>query len=102
MGYQIRMGRPIAHKQVDPPGQLQTSPAPGGFIVSREFITERELVRRIPAISLATWQTWRARRKGPPWHKAGGRVLYVWQDVEAWLDSVRVEPVNDKAAAVHA
>lgn len=38
---------------------------------------------------------WRQRRIGPPWIKAGGKVLYRKSDLDAWLDSRRVVPMRE-------
>ena len=42
---------------------------------------------------------WRGQRVGPPWCKAGQRVLYRRNDLDAWLDSRRQEPVREADAA---
>lgn len=38
-------------------------------------------------ISLQTLAQYRSRGTGPRFIKAGGRVLYRWSDVDAWLDA---------------
>lgn len=56
-----------------------------------EYVDDRTLAART-SISRVTWQTWRARGEGPPYHKVGRRCLYRWAEVSAWLESKRVEP----------
>lgn len=41
---------------------------------------------------------WRQERIGPPWVRAGGKVLYRRSDVDQWLERRRVEPVREPAA----
>ncbi|NWM00837.1 helix-turn-helix domain-containing protein [Klebsiella pneumoniae] len=38
---------------------------------------------------------WRNARIGPPWVKAGGRVLYRRTDLDWWLERQTVEPVAE-------
>lgn len=38
-------------------------------------------------VSTATLAQHRSRGTGPKFVKAGGRVLYRWSDVDAWLDA---------------
>lgn len=42
---------------------------------------------------------WRGLRVGPPWTKAGQRVLYRRADLDAWLDRQRREPAREAATA---
>ena len=44
-------------------------------------------------VTTRTLARWRNMRKGPPWVKAGHRVLYRRADLDAWLEQQRVEPV---------
>lgn len=39
---------------------------------------------------------WRALRIGPPWCKAGQRVLYRKTDIDAWLEAQRRTPVRER------
>lgn len=41
---------------------------------------------------------WRNARRGPPWVRAGGRILYRREDLDAWLTRQTVEPVAENAA----
>ena len=41
---------------------------------------------------------WRVERKGPPIIKAGRKVFYRKSDLDAWLDSHRLEMVREAAA----
>lgn len=45
--------------------------------------------------SESTLIRWRKLRKGPPFIKAGNRVLYRLSDVEAWLESHKAEMVGE-------
>jgi predicted DNA-binding transcriptional regulator AlpA len=44
----------------------------------------------------STLETWRSAMCGPSYVKVGRRVLYREADLERWLTSRRVEPMNDK------
>lgn len=52
-----------------------------------EVATRRE-VSAFTRISVATLARWAVEHKGPPFRKAGGRVIYRRADVLAWLDSL--------------
>lgn len=39
-----------------------------------------------------TLRAWRVRRKGPPYFKLNGRVLYKPQDLEEWIEKCRIVP----------
>jgi predicted DNA-binding transcriptional regulator AlpA len=55
-----------------------------------DFVTERELAQQL-GCSYSTVRLWRARGKGPAFHKIGGRVVYrISSDVCAWLNGTRV------------
>lgn len=56
-----------------------------------EYVDDRQLAART-SISRDTWRQWRSRGKGPPYLLVGRRCLYKWAEVEAWLETKRVEP----------
>lgn len=43
-----------------------------------------------------TLRAWRVRRKGPPFYKLNGRVLYKREDLAAWIEQCRVMPGQKK------
>jgi predicted DNA-binding transcriptional regulator AlpA len=43
-------------------------------------------------LSPATLISWRSKRRGPPYVKMEGRVLYVQHELDAWLASSSVNP----------
>jgi len=45
--------------------------------------------------AVSTLRNWRCLGKGPPYLKVGRSVRYRLEDVEAYLDSHRVEPRNE-------
>lgn len=50
-----------------------------------EYLTPAEVSRRLGGrISVKTLANWRSQRKGPPYRRVGGRVLYPLADLEAW------------------
>lgn len=63
--------------------------------MSANLITATELSERI-AVSEQTLACWRMRGFGPPFLKIGRFVRYSLEDVEAWLESNRV---NEAACA---
>lgn len=51
-------------------------------------VANRTEVAEYTRISMPTLARWAAEGKGPKFRKAGGRVLYMREDVIAWLDSL--------------
>jgi hypothetical protein len=45
-------------------------------------------------VSVKTVQGWRLKRAGPRYHKLGGRVRYLPEDLRRFLDACAVDPVN--------
>jgi hypothetical protein len=39
-----------------------------------------------------TMRAWRVRRKGPPFYKLNGRILYKREDLEVWIEQCRIVP----------
>lgn len=66
-----------------PPADLPQQPI--------DLVDDRDLAARTP-IARITWQTWRARGKGPPFYQIGRRRLYRWSEVLVWLESQRIVP----------
>jgi hypothetical protein len=54
-------------------------------------LTPAELAERING-KTSTLAAWRSARIGPPYIKAGGKILYPEADFEAWLESRKVWP----------
>ena len=52
----------------------------------REFYSPAE-VAKMTGLSSVTLLSWRQRGEGPPWSKAGRRVLYRRADFERWLST---------------
>lgn len=52
-------------------------------------------VERRFGIPAATLGTWRYRRYGPPYVKAGKSVLYSAAQFQAWLDAHAIRPAAD-------
>lgn len=46
-------------------------------------------------VSPRTLIRWRGERAGPPWIKAGRKILYRRSDIDTWLEAHRVEPVAE-------
>lgn len=51
-------------------------------------VASREEVSKFTGISKPTLARWAMEGKGPRFRRAGGRVLYMRQDVMAWLDAL--------------
>jgi hypothetical protein len=51
------------------------------------FLTEKHISSHL-SVSVRTLQNWRRIKQGPPFHKAGRRVLYDPAEVDAWIRSV--------------
>lgn len=49
------------------------------------YLTPADVSRRLGGrISVKTLANWRSQRKGPPFRRIGGRVLYPLEDLETW------------------
>ncbi len=59
------------------------------------LVTTAVAARRL-YVSPRTMIRWRELRKGPPFVRAGRRVLYRISDIDAWLDKHRAEMVADQ------
>lgn len=66
-----------------PPDPVR-EPYPGA-----QFINDVEVARRT-SIQRGTLQIWRGKGEGPPFFRAGRRVLYDWKQVEAWIRARQV------------
>ena len=66
--------------------------------MDHENLTTSELAEYLRLDSIRTPMRWRQHRTGPPWVKAGGRVLYRKSDVDAWLEANRQAPVREATA----
>lgn len=62
-----------------------------------DLFTPTELAEYLN-ISPRTLIRWRNERRGPDWIRVGRVVRYRRQDVEAWLNKQRVQPVREVAA----
>ena len=45
-------------------------------------------------LSRQTLDNWRPAGKGPPYVRLGARVAYRLQDLDAWLEALRVTPAD--------
>jgi len=55
------------------------------------LLSEQQVAEIIHA-KKQTLRAWRVRRKGPPYYKLNGRILYDRKDVEGWIEGCRVVP----------
>lgn len=62
-----------------------------------ENLTTKELAAYLRLESERTLLRWRQQRIGPPWVKAGHKVLYRRADVDSWLERHRCDPVREVA-----
>jgi hypothetical protein len=53
-----------------------------------------EVLEEIFEIRCGTWDNWRSKRQGPPFYKAGAKVLYDPQEVENWIRDHRTLTVD--------
>lgn len=61
-------------------------------------IADTNAVAKHTGLAATTLVLWRCERRGPPFMKAGGRVLYDLDQVEKWLASLTVRPRGRKRA----
>lgn len=57
------------------------------------FITEAGL-EAMTSIPRGTWRNRRSARQGPPFYKAGGRVLYKKSEVLTWIEAGKIATEN--------
>lgn len=68
-----------------------------------QFLTPAQVAERWSgAITKQTLAQWRMRAKGPPYFKAGGRVLYALPDVEKWEAEQKRQPTGAPGAGAGA
>ena len=60
--------------------------------IETEWLTDDEARRYCGGIEL---RTRRVRGNGPPYSKAGGRVVYARRDLDEWLRSLRVRSTSE-------
>ncbi len=58
----------------------------GDVLVAPEYLSPRQ-VSQLTGIAVKTLEAWRGVRKGPPYYKLGGRVLYKLQDVRDYVEA---------------
>jgi hypothetical protein len=63
--------------------------------LAESFLAEEQAAEIVQA-KKQTLRAWRVRRKGPPFYKLNGRVLYKREDLEAWIEGCRVVPGERK------
>src|ERR1041385_7154402 len=81
-----------ATSQSQPPASLpETKPGPDLGLLSPEQVS------RLTGIAVATLDTWRCRRRGPPFIKLGRIIWYRLRDLEMWIELNRRETSNDIA-----
>jgi len=61
-----------------------------------DLLTADALAARL-GLSRQSLAVWRLNGSGPPFYKAGSRVLYRTADVEAWLESRRRTSTSARA-----
>lgn len=66
----------------------------------RRWLSEREAAAYLGPVSPRTLQDWRTKAVGPPYSKAGRRVCYCTDDLDAFLASARVEPKTTAAQVI--
>jgi len=62
----------------------------------KTHLNEKEAAE-ISGLSVHFFRQARHKGRGPVYFKVGARVLYRVEDLEAWLNSCRVEPVQKTA-----
>ena len=58
----------------------------------KQRLNEKE-VSKLTSIPLNTLRKWRCQHKGPAFRKIGNRVVYVYEDVLAWLEFIEDRPM---------
>jgi len=56
-----------------------------------KYLNTRDAARHLN-LKESTLNCWRSRQSGPAFVKAGGRVVYRLEDLEAWADGRRRDP----------
>ncbi len=74
---------------------MSAAPLPAVTSTSLALISVQEAAEILHA-KKQTMRAWRVRRKGPPFYKLNGRVLYKREDLDAWIEECRVVPSQMK------
>ncbi len=67
----------------------------GGFMeaLPAEFLDVKDLAKRL-GLSESALHKHRCKGSGPPYAKIGGRVVYSWPDVMAWIEQRKASSVE--------
>jgi len=69
----------------------------GDVLRNRLGLLSEEQLAAILNLEVVTVRTWRSRRTGPPFLKAGSPPLYALDDVMSWLRSKRCDTLDSAA-----
>lgn len=69
--------------------------------MEQKVFTAREAAAYL-RLNLNTLAKWRITSRGPAFVRAGGRVLYRLEDLNAWLETQREAPAGPGAPAISA
>jgi predicted DNA-binding transcriptional regulator AlpA len=58
-----------------------------------QFLNEKQ-VSELTGIALPTLRNYRCTGKGPAYHKIGRSVRYSMYDIQAFMESCRIKPLN--------
>ena len=61
--------------------------------VESPYLTTEEAARYL-RLGVSTLNQWRGKGQGPPFLRAGKKVMYLLADLDAWMESRREEPVG--------
>lgn len=61
--------------------------------LSTRYITEIQL-EELTGRSRKSWQRDRIKGSGPKFIRCGGKILYDWQDIEAWMNARKFESTS--------
>jgi hypothetical protein len=64
-------------------------------VVAAALLSEQDAAEILHA-KKQTMRAWRNRRKGPPFYKLNGRILYKREDLQAWIEQCRIVPEQPK------
>ncbi|MGX7345436.1 helix-turn-helix domain-containing protein [Acetobacter pasteurianus] len=79
-----KAGAPVPPTQPTPEGTLPARPPTSPARILRPYLRGGEAAELI-GVSVRTLEKYRCTGGGPPFLKVGSRVLYLREDVEAWL-----------------
>lgn len=67
---------------------MSTATNPAEPVLSKELLTPNDVAALIPGLKPKLLAEWRYKKTGPRFYKVGRIILYPFDDLEAWFESL--------------